>query len=160
IETLEGRCLPSNSQYISALYQSLLDRTPTPAEASGWVNFLNNGGSPQQVALGFVNSREYWGILARADYQTLLGRNGSEPEVTHWVAELMAGLHEDQMTAGFLTSAEYSARSGGTDTAWLTTVYRDVLGRAPDAAGLNGWAHALQAGTSRGDVALKIVDSQ
>ena len=40
------------------------------------------------------------------------------------------------------------------NTAFVTTLYRDVLGRDPDAGGLNFWVNRLVAGTSRDQGAL------
>jgi hypothetical protein len=42
---------------------------------------------------------------------------------------------------------------------FVRALYRDVLNRAPDAAGLQGWVDRLQAGASRLDVATGIWDS-
>src|SRR5262249_2454403 len=143
IETLEDRCVPTNAPYVASLYQSLLHRTPSCSEEAGWVRLLDSGVSPEQVALGFVNSREYKGDLVAAEYQSLLGRAGSAGEVTAWVSKLLDGLPEEQLTVGFLNSSEYLTRNGNNNTAWLYAVYRDVLGRAPDPGGLGGWSEAL-----------------
>src|SRR5262249_43699058 len=42
----------------------------------------------------------------------------------------------------------------------VRALYRDVLNRAPDAAGLQGWVDRLQAGASRSDIATGIWDSE
>lgn len=43
---------------------------------------------------------------------------------------------------------------------YITYVYGDLLGRAPDAAGLRGWVAALSSGTPRGQVATAISHSR
>lgn len=45
------------------------------------------------------------------------------------------------------------------DELYVTSVYRDLLGRAPDAEGLTHWVAALRAGTPRPAVALSITSS-
>ena len=41
----------------------------------------------------------------------------------------------------------------------MTLLYQNVLGRAPDAAGLNFWTGAMRAGQSRADVLLGFSES-
>ncbi len=59
----------------------------------------------------------------------------------------------------FGTSAESVALYGnGSTIAFVTAVYQNVLGRAPDAAGLNFWAGAISNGTlTQGNAALSIM---
>src|SRR5262249_36858692 len=45
------------------------------------------------------------------------------------------------------------------DTAYLTALYRDVLGRSPDDGGLAAWRVALNTGVSRFDVARRFWES-
>ena len=48
------------------------------------------------------------------------------------------------IAAGFVGSAEFAARFGAPDNAgFVTLLYGNVLGRAPDAAGLNHWLNAM-----------------
>jgi Domain of unknown function (DUF4214) len=158
LEPLEGRSLPSTAQYVSALYNVILHRDPQPSEAQGWVAAVNAGVSPMQVALAFTNSPEYRENLVRSDYQTLLGRDPSPGEVSGWVGSLQAGRSELQLEAAFLGSEEYYGNHGASPEGWLTGVYQDALGRAPDAGGLSSWGRQLRS-TPRDVVALGIVQS-
>jgi serralysin len=55
--------------------------------------------------------------------------------------------------AGFVNSAEFQNTYGALDnTGFVTLLYQNVLGRAPDAGGLTGWLNALDAGQSRAQV--------
>jgi len=56
-----GRNL-NNEQYVTALYQAFLNRTPDSAGLANWVNALNNGASRQDIARGFAASAE-WGLI-------------------------------------------------------------------------------------------------
>lgn len=56
-----GRNL-NNEQYVTALYQAFLNRTPDSAGLANWVNALNNGASRQDIARGFASSAE-WGLI-------------------------------------------------------------------------------------------------
>jgi hypothetical protein len=99
------------------------------------------------------------GRLIQADYQTFLGRQAAPTEVVAWQAQLQAGLGENQLQAAILASAEFFGKQGNAITPWLNRIYVDVLGRAVDSAGLAFWTQSLQAGASRGAVALAIVTS-
>ena len=56
-----GRNL-NNEQYVTALYQAFLNRTPDSQGLANWVNALNNGASRQDIARGFAASAE-WGLI-------------------------------------------------------------------------------------------------
>ncbi|WP_406858544.1 DUF4214 domain-containing protein [Alsobacter sp. KACC 23698] len=62
---------------------------------------------------------------------------------------------------GFVSSGEFQPRYGQTlsNADYVTALYTNVFDRAPDAAGLNGWTHALAAGQSRESVLLAFSDS-
>src|SRR5262249_4062405 len=60
--------------WVKGMYQDILGRTPSQSEVDGWVQALNSGVSPQQVAYGFAASAEREGNRVRGDYQTFLGR--------------------------------------------------------------------------------------
>lgn len=56
-----GRNL-NNEQYVTALYQAFLNRTPDSSGLANWINALNNGASRQDIARGFASSAE-WGLI-------------------------------------------------------------------------------------------------
>jgi len=159
VESLEARCVPSNAQYVTALYNDLLHRAPAPSEVTPWASDLRAGANPTQIALDFTSSAEYQSDVIRADYQMFLGRQPSAPEVAGWQAQLQAGLGENQLQAAFLASGEFFAKQGNAATPWLNGIYQNVLGRAADSGGLASWTHLLNAGVSRDGVALAIVTS-
>ena len=53
VEGLEARRVPSNAQYVNALYNDLLHRAPAPSEVTLWSNALRGGADPTQIAHGF-----------------------------------------------------------------------------------------------------------
>ncbi|WP_442967600.1 beta strand repeat-containing protein [Rhizobium sp. BR 362] len=95
--------------------------------------------------------RLYYAILARAPDAG--GFSGN-------VAALNTGTTAVQLAAGLVGSAEFTQKYGTLDnTQFVTLLYQNALGRAPDAGGLNGWVATLNAGTSRASVAQQIADS-
>src|SRR5205807_2557975 len=64
-----------------------------------------------------------------------------------------------RFSAAILASDEYFRQQGASAAAWLAGVYRDVLGRPPDAFGLDVWSRALGGGMSRPSVVATIAAS-
>jgi hypothetical protein len=62
----------ASAQFVQALYQALLNRTPGAAEVAGWVNGLTAGLSGQQAALGFLQSPEFRDRQFQGYYEVLL----------------------------------------------------------------------------------------
>ena len=95
-------------------------------------------------------------------YGAALGRKPDPIGFGEWVQELEAGGAElKALAAGFVGSAEFAARFGAPgDAGFVTLLYGNVLGRAPDAAGLNHWLNAMAAGgASRADALLGFSES-
>lgn len=64
------------------------------------------------------------------------------------------------IAAGFTTSTEFQSRYGSLDnSAFVTQLYANVLDRAPDTAGFNGWMSLLASGLTREHVLVGFADS-
>ncbi len=150
---------PAVVTLVTDLYGTLLHRAAAPAEVSGWGLPLEWGvASRQQVAQGIWDSAEHRAIEVVQYYQTYLHRTPGPGEVAGWVTDFLQGASEEQVQVGFLTSAEYEQEHAGA-AAYVTALYQDVLGRAPDAGGLASAEQALQVGVSPGVVARTVLTS-
>ncbi len=94
-------------------------------------------------------------------YGAAFGRGAETTGLTGWVGALDAGAATLSGAAqGFLGSPEFAGRYGQLDEAgFVARLYANVLGRAPDAAGLEGWTARLANGASRADVLLGFSES-
>jgi outer membrane protein assembly factor BamB len=145
-------------------YRDFLWREGDGPGITGWTNAVTNGTwSRPQVIDAFVLSPEFSVFIAPVvrlyfatylripDYaglnaNILLVRNGTKTMV--------------QLADFFTTSPEFTALYGSlNNTQFVTLLYNNVLGRAPDTAGLNGWLALLAGGASRGQVLLGFSDS-
>src|SRR5262249_23023276 len=113
----------------------------------------------QVVADQIVHSPENYGNFVEQSYESYLGRTADAAGFSGWVLYLEQGGSPESVEASFVASAEYQANHGNNAVAWLTGLYQDLLGRAPDAAGLNGWLYALAHGTSPYQIALGFSNS-
>jgi hypothetical protein len=133
--------------FVNALFRDVLDRDPDAQGMTSWVAFLKAGGTRQQVAAGFWDSPEHRGLEVDQFYATYLHRAADPAGRASWVDHLMAGMSEAEVATGFLTSAEYRLSHPGASD-YLLGLYADVLGRGPDADGLDAWLRAAQGGLS------------
>ena len=81
-------------------------------------------------------------------YTELLGRGPDPAGADYWTNHLQ-GRGVLDLRVLLLSSDEYHARAGGTDAAWLDAVYRDVLDRPIDTAGLAYWGDLAARGVAR-----------
>jgi streptogramin lyase len=89
--------------FVESLYQNLLGRAPTVAEANAWANAVGSLGAPTVVA-DFASSFEYRSDVVTSYYMNLLHRAPASAEVAAW-----AGLQMDlySMELIFETTGEY-----------------------------------------------------
>ena len=106
------------------------------------------------VASGIVHSQENFNDFVTFEYNHLLRRAPDQAGLNHWVFEMQTGMSPEQVEAGFASSPEYLLDHGNDAAAFVTGLYNDLLGRAPDIAGFSDWVARLQTGTSPSSVAL------
>ncbi|MEZ5230950.1 MAG: DUF4214 domain-containing protein [Acidimicrobiales bacterium] len=94
-------------------------------------------------------------------YHALLAREPDVAGAKYWLAQSRVGSTLDDVAWGFSQSTEFVAKYGNLDdAAFVTTVYGNVLGRTPDAAGRNYWLGEVTSGRlSRHSVVRWIAES-
>ena len=94
-------------------------------------------------------------------YNAALGRGPDGDGLAYWAEALRGGGQLRVLAQGFLDSPEFARRFGGRDDAgFVTTMYQNVLGRAPDADGLAYWTGQLASGAqNRADVLVGFSES-
>lgn len=154
----------SPAALVNQQYLDFLGRPADGAGLSGWTSSLLSARStPAAVVAGFVNSPEFGGLvepIARL-YLAFFNRMPDAGGLNAWVAQRRAGVPLSAVANAFAQSSEFLSRYGSLDpTAYVTLVYRNVLGRNPDAVGLSAWVGYLVNGTlNRGSVMLGFTES-
>jgi hypothetical protein len=121
----------SQSEFIALLYQGALGRTPDPVGLAGW----------ESIGAALPASTQALGLYGLSDASG--GFNGSL-----------------SIAAGFTDSVEFVTKYGAlTDAQFVTQLYANILDRAPDTVGFNGWMSQLSAGASREHVLVGFADS-
>jgi len=87
-------------------------------------------------------------------FNAALGREPDQAGLNFWASAIKGGVSLTTLADGFLSSPEFAQRYGSnlSNDAFVTAVYKNTLGRTPDADGLGFWVSALNAGSSRGQV--------
>lgn len=94
-------------------------------------------------------------------YQAAFKRTPDEAGLSHNVTLMDGGMSIYDMANAFIASLEFQNTYGVNidNTQFLTLLYQNVLGRAPDDAGLAGWLSRLESGTERKDVLFGFSES-
>jgi hypothetical protein len=117
---------------VDRYYLRFLQRPAEPAGEAGWIHFLQNGGTEEQLVTSLLTSPEYadhvkdvfGGIdqgFVMSLYTKLLGRNTSVTEINAWVAAL-PGVGRAAVVTAFVSSSEYRANA-------VRGFYTDLLHR-------------------------------
>ena len=95
-------------------------------------------------------------------YQAGLGRAPDQGGLNYWIAALQNGAPLADLATGFLSSPEFAGRfgTGLGNSAFVSAIYDNVLGRPPEAAGLAFWTAGLdRGGVTRGETLAGISES-
>ena len=94
-------------------------------------------------------------------YQAAFDRPADLGGLDNWADKIdMNTLGIAQVAADFIVAPEFSARYGAPDdTGFVQQLYQNVLGRAPDAGGLENWLQVLGSGTARSQVLTDFSES-
>lgn len=123
--------------------EAYMNTLSTPARAAQNLNAMSGllGGYAQNTSMGQVNNM----------YQSLLGRNPDQEGANFWSQAIDSGYSPDAVRNQIMQSQEFQNRmSTVPDT--ITGYYKNLLGRDPDAEGLNFWTQAAQSGHSLDDI--------
>jgi hypothetical protein len=182
VEPLEDRTVPQasgltgNQAIVSQLFTDLLRRAPDSTGLAFWSSQLNQGQSVAQVALGIENSLEFRTNEVNSLYQCFLNRSADPAGLSFFVSLLNSQNNEESddfddfrehggttaLNAALtllLGSQEFFQDQGGTNAGFVTALYQDLLGRAPDPAGAQSHEQALANGVSRGQVVQSFLSS-
>lgn len=146
---LNGCAVPAGA----AASPSSAPTTPTPVLPAGMPSNLLS------LAQSLANSIGAEEKIIIDAYRQYLNRSADAAGLSYWVGQLDNGVTDEQLDAAFIGSQEYIRDHGGNTTAWVEGMYRDLLGRNPDSAGLSYWTLQLAEGASPLNVALGFATS-
>jgi hypothetical protein len=146
--------------YVTALYQGTLGRAPSADEMASALVAFRNAPTLRAPTLQILDSQAVRQAQLGNIYQTYLGRQIDPSGLAYWTGVLNGGQSFSFIQTYLTSSAEGFNLAGGTNSAWVTFLYRTVLGRAPGNSELTYWTNQLNANaTNRFLIAQGIVRS-
>lgn len=133
-------------RYASALRQLFLGSSGDGRDVDLLAHRAVEVGSATVVS-ELAGSPEWAGVVITQMYQDVLGRGPDPSGLQFWLDRLADGARTQDIGAQFYSSPEYVDAAGSTD-AWLGQLYRALLGRQPDASGIQYWRDQMAAGVS------------
>ncbi len=164
---LEGE--RSDAEFVDVIYRNVLGRAPDSDGRNYWAGELANGMSRGAMMIGFSESDEYVastraalyemdskGPVARL-YRAYFRRDADAGGLAFWLDQDMplSGISD-----AFAASDEFTGTYGAlSNQQFVERVYENVLGRAPEQAGLEFWVAQIYAGMTRGQMMLNFSES-
>lgn len=165
-DSARTRCSPvdpatvsGNRRYVAATHDTFLGRSPTTSESELWTGRLTFGFPRLAFTRTFATSVEWVDRQVDAVYRQALGRAADPSGLAYWRGLIRSGTPLSSVVVELFASDERWARSGSTASGWVTGLYRTLLHRDPDAAGLRHWTGLLAAGVPRRAIARDFHDS-
>ena len=105
-----------------------------------------------------MTSSEYENNLVESYFQNFLNRSAEQPGLTYWTGTLGNVTDTTSLTVGITTSEEYQ-QLYPTSTAFVQSLYSNILGRQGASGEVQFWDQVLAAGVSPGVVASAFATS-
>ena len=165
-DTTQGPVL--DADFVRQQYLDFLSRHADSAGVTHWEELLRTGKITRaELVQQFLASPEFQGRIAPVVrlYFAYFQRVPDYAGLQHWINTLYpngvpSGVTIADVSQAFAGSSEFAQTYGALDDQnFVRLVYRNVLGREPDSAGLAHWLSELQRGMSRGAVMLSFSES-
>lgn len=81
-------------------------------------------------------------------YEAVLGRAPDLKGLGYWINDMDNGISLTTIAQGFIASSEFQGKYGANPSyeTYINLLYNNILGRAPDTAGMNYWVSNMQRG--------------
>ena len=160
--TKDNAVFTSNLLFAAQQYRDFLGREGDADGLNFWTSAMAGGGQTRlTMADTYFNSAEFQGSaapIARLYFAYFL-RIPDYGGLTHWIGQFRGGQTLNQVSQSFAQSAEFVGTYGNlNNNQFVSLVYQNVLGRAPDTAGLTYWVGQL-ATISRGAMMAQFSES-
>jgi hypothetical protein len=154
---------PTASALVTQQYRDFLRRSPTAAESARWVDPITRGTTSAHRFIAELASTapvddNTFAVIRL--YKAYFLRNPDHGGYSYWSTKRFAGVSLFRISQQFALSSEFRNRYGALSNAgFVDRVYRNVMGRAPDAAGQSFWVAKLAQGMPRGQVMASFSES-
>ena len=167
----------SNEKFVSRMYQTMLNRTPSDSEIANWASYLEAGCTYAFVFRGFLSAPEFSKLCASYGIETgtyaATENRDVNGKLTKFISRLytkalnraydVSGLNFhtgnyisgkytlDKIASGFILSPEFEKRNLS-DADFVECMYNTFFDRASDTSGKAKWLQKMANGMTREDV--------
>jgi hypothetical protein len=145
--------------WAAAIVLDVVGRQATHREVALTVDRLQRGWPKAEIAVGLTRGSEWAGTVVDDLYELILHRGPDGAGRAYWVDRLGGGSWTRDIAADLFGSPEFTDLSGGTPDGYVDAVFERVLGRTPDAGGLDFWTSRILDGAPRSEVAIYVYTS-
>ena len=149
----------ADQQWLNQVYMTLLHRPIDSTGLNAWGTDLNGGTSPTQVVYDIEQTSEYQADEIQGAFQKLLGVAAPSSAVTYLVGLMQGGADIQTIESIIIGTPEFYSAAGGTNDAFLNTLYEDFLNRPVDQTSEAAWSTLMKAGYKTTQVALGVLSS-
>ena len=175
----------SDKDYVTMLYNTMLDRSPDKSGLNSWCGLLDDGVTRQYIFAGFIGSNEFgklcdsygitagtWNLTAVEDqnarvtafvtrmYTVCLQRGADASGRRDWIRLLLNGSNSAaDVVRGFFNSQEF-LKKNLSDEDFVERLYLTLFDRNSDPAGKADWLRNLKNGSSRNQILNGFIGSQ
>ena len=152
-----------DADFVQAAFRGFLCRDADAGALGAFTNALANGSVTHaglvDTLMSSAEFSQFSGPVSRL-YLSAFQRVPDQAGLVNWVGYLKGGNSLQSVADYFASSPEFTLRYGSlNDNDYVTQLYLNVLGRAPDPAGLADWTGLLAGGRTRGQVLIGFSES-
>jgi hypothetical protein len=150
----------AGQRFVAQVFLDLLGRAPGQSDLAALGAFIDQGLLGRlPFVLAVEQSPEHLARVVNQDYFTTLGRPADASALNAGVLFLASGGSNAGLLALLYSSSEYSRAVGGTNNAFLGTLFRAVTGQTIDANSLSVFNSVLNAGLSATSLAQLLLQT-
>ena len=174
----------TNEEFVTRMYETMLDRTPSDSEIANWASYLDAGCTYAFVFRGFLSAPEFGRLCARYGIETGTYTATENRDVNGKLTKFISRLYTkalnraydagglnfhtgnyisgkytlDKIASGFIFSAEFEKRNLS-DERFVECMYNTFFDRTSDAKGKANWLQKMANGMTREEVFNGFVNS-
>jgi len=162
--SIELNPLNDTTEFVKQQYRDFLNREAETGGLQYWVNIIDSGAMTRaQVIESFFWSQEFGATIAPVVrlYFAYFLRIPDYGGLMYWIDQFSNGQSLGAISDAFAASPEFQQTYGSLNNEqFVTLIYQNVLGRAPDSGGYAFWVGELNSGRrTRGQVMIGFSES-
>lgn len=146
-------------RYVTYVTRDLVGRDPGTEQLDLWSTALQEGWPRLELTRGHVGDAGWGSQVVDGAFTEILGRRADDAGRRYWTARLLDDLRPRDVYVALAVSPEGLGGAAGTIEATVDDLYRALLGRSPDPAGLTHFSTRMHSGATATAVASELVGS-